>query len=334
MAPGEAEQLLRQLFGQKNPTKSLIRDRLMKHVKKKIVFFSLLFLIFSSWQYTQQKKTSLRYIDKNGIEHVLSLPMRDKKRLLSLMEKLFAEDNFAYTLLGSKPISWASYQAPFPFVNWLTFSDSLKKYNRTMYLGWKTWEKYCHLFHLDNFFSETPQCYPGSISNLLINEKQFIAVVKKNKNDFEDVLHRKIEDGFQLLREAKNSSLMNEVLEGHQALMRIVLGYGRENSWQFLEKSKKKDPLGWVWNEKDYWSGQNRTSQFSSPIEQNLSLYSCPSFAGDPISEESLALKKDYLQTKQKVLDYYKNKDFLEATLSLLAGFHLEEKYHYQITLH
>ena len=53
-----------------------------------------------------------------------------------------------------------------------------------------------------------------------------------------------------------------------------------------------------------------------------LSLYSCPSFAGDPNSEESLALKTEYLLTKQKVMDYYKGKDFLEATLSLLAGYY------------
>jgi hypothetical protein len=53
-----------------------------------------------------------------------------------------------------------------------------------------------------------------------------------------------------------------------------------------------------------------------------LSHCSCPSFAGDPNSEESLALKTEYLLTKQKVLDYYKNKDFLEATLSLLAGYY------------
>jgi len=234
---------------------------------------------------------------------------------------LFAEDNFAYTLLGSKPISWASYQASFPFVNWSTFSDSLKKYHRTMRSGWKAWEKYRHLFPLTTFWAESPKCYPGSISILLINEEQFNAVVQKNKNDFEDVLHRKIEDGFQLLKEAKKCSLMNEVLEGHQALMGIALGYGRENSWQFLEGSEKREPLGWVWSEMDYWGEQDRTSQYSSFTEHNLSLYSCPSFAGDPNSEESLALKNDYLLTKQKVLNYYKDKDFLEATLSLLAGY-------------
>ena len=298
----------------------------MKHVKKKHIFFTIAFLAFLSWQYTQQRKTSLHFLDRDGKENVLSLSMKDKKRLFKLMENLFAGDNFAYTLLGSKPISWASYKAPFPFINWPTFRESFKKYSRTLHLGWKTWEKYRHLLPSEYFFAECSTRHPGSISILIINEEQFNAVVLKNKKDFESVLHRKIEDGFQLVKEAKNCSLIDEILKGHQALIGIVLGYGRENSWQFLEKSKKKIPLGWVWTEMEYWGAKEpQIFQYNSSTEGNLSLYSCPSFAGIPDSKESLALKNDYLRTKQKVLDYYKDKDFLEATLSLLAGFRSEE---------
>ena len=242
------------------------------------------------------------------------------------MEKLFAEDNFAYTLLGSKPISWASYHAPFPFVNWSILLDSQKKHSRTIYLGWQTWEKYRHLFPLATFFLESPKCYPGSRSILLINKEKLNSVVQENKKDFETVLQREVEDGFQLLKEAKNASLMNDILEGHQALLGIVLGYGRENSWKFLEKSKKREPLGWVWNETEYWNNQEDTHQYSSSIEYSLSNDSCPSFAGVSTSEESLALKNEYLKTKQKVLNYYKDKDFLEGTLSLLAGFRPENQ--------
>jgi hypothetical protein len=58
-------------------------------------------------------------------------------------------------------------------------------------------------------------------------------------------------DGFQLIREAKNCSLMNEVLEGHQALIGIVLGYGRDNAWKFFEGCKNHTAMGWVWGEED-----------------------------------------------------------------------------------
>lgn len=267
-------------------------------------------------------ETSLQFSDQNGEEHVLLLPMKDKKRLFGFMQLLFAEDTFAYPLLGSKPVSWASYQKSLSFDSWSAFRDSRTKYNRIMRTGWKTWEKYCHLFRSDSLWAEYPKCYPNSASILLINKDLFNTVVNNNKQDFQEVLHREIIDGYQLLEEAKHHSLMNEVLEGHQALMGIVLGFGRDNSWQFLERSEKRDPLGWIWDEADYWSEKDiQTSQNCSLTEHLLTLYSCPSFAGDPMSEESSALKKDYLQTKQKVLDYYKDKDFLEATLSLLAGF-------------
>ena len=129
-------------------------------------------------------------------------------------------------------------------------------------------------------------------------------------------------DGFQLLREAKNRSLMNEVLEGHQGLIGIVLGYGRDNAWQFLEGCKNRTAIGWVWGEEDNYFGEESLESDLTLANYYLSHYSCPSFAGDPNSVESLTLKTEYILTKQKVMDYYKDKDFLEATLSLLAGYY------------
>jgi hypothetical protein len=125
-------------------------------------------------------------------------------------------------------------------------------------------------------------------------------------------------DGFQLLREAKGSSLL-EVLEDHQALIGIILGYGRENSWAFLESCEKRVPVGDVW--KGEISKEIQTCRVPVDIHECLALESCPNFAGYPNSEESIALKKAYLLTRDKVINYYKDKDFLEATLSLLAGF-------------
>lgn len=120
---------------------------------------------------------------------------------------------------------------------------------------------------------------------------------------------------------------MNDVLKGHQALMGMVLGYGRENSWLFLENCEKRKPPGWDWvweDETEYQGKQEPRAQYQSSTECNLALYSCPSFSGIPTSEESRKLKASYLQTKRRVLTYYKDKDFLEATLSLLAGFRPE----------
>jgi len=291
-------------------------------IKNKSIYFITLSIAFLFWEYSQEVKTPVRFLDKQSEEHTLLLSVRDKKRLFHFMRMLFAEDNFAYTLLGSKPVSWACYRNPLPFGNVSVFRDSLKKYQRTLRLGWKTWSKYRHLFPSTTFWAESPKCHPGGVSILIVNEERFNQVVNNNKQDFQDVLNREVVDGFQLLKEAQDLSLMNEVLKGHQALMGIVLGYGRDNSWEFLKGAEKRKPLGCVWDEvNDKKPGEIRVRFAATDLESCLALESCPSFAGNPTSEESMMLKKDYLLTKQKVIQYYKDKDFLEATLSLLAGF-------------
>jgi hypothetical protein len=155
-----------------------------------------------------------------------------------------------------------------------------------------------------------------------VNEAQFNVVVKNNKQDFRDVLHRELLDGSQLLTEANHTSLMDDVLQGHQALIGIVLGYGRDNSWAFLKGVEKRTPISGIWDDTTASiPGEIRTRLGAVTIEECLAIESRPSFAGDPHSEESVALKTDYLLTEQRVIDYYQGKDFLEATLSLLAGF-------------
>lgn len=306
----------------KGKQKRVLKKSSLKNLVKPVSFvlYGLLIAILL-WQYSQSRTISLQYLDQQGTTHTLTLPVKDRKRLAGLMQKLFAEDSFAYTILGSKPVSWETYQNPLPLSNWTRFYDSFSEHNRIIRSGWKTWEKYRHLFPSAHLWVESSECHPGSISILIVNEDQFNDVVNKNKRDFQEVLCREIVDGFQLIREAKNRSLMNEVLEGHQGLLGIVLGYGRDNSWKFLEGCNNRTPIGWVWGEEDDSCVEESIASDITLTEYYLSLYSCPSFAGDSNSEESLALKTEYLLTKQRVMDYYKDKDFLEATLSLLAGY-------------
>lgn len=305
----------------KGKQKRVLKNNSLKNLIRPLSFvlYGLLIAILL-WEYSQSRATSLQYLDQQGATHTLTLPVKDRKRLAGLMQKLFAENSFAYTILGSKPVSWETYLNPLPLSNWTRVYDSFSEDNRVLRAGWKTWENYQHLFLSAHLWVESPKCHPGLISILIVNEEQFNDVVNKNKKDFQEVLGREIVDGIQLIREAKNRSLMNEVLEGHQGLIGIVLGYGRDNSWQFLEGCKNRTPIGWVWGEEDSYFAEEFIESNSTLTDYYLSLYSCPSFAGDPNSKESLTLKKEYLLTKQKMMDYYKDKDFLEATLSLLAG--------------
>lgn len=265
--------------------------------------------------YSESRTISLHYLDSEGSTHTLILPIKDKKKLFSLMQKLFAEDSFAYTILGTKPVSWVTYQN----LSFAPLFNSSSEY-RILSEGWKTWEKYQHLFPSAHLWAESLECYPNLISILIVNKKQFNVVVNNHKKDFENVLQREIIDGFQLLKEAKNCSLMHDVLKEHQALLGIVLGYGRDNAWKFNEGCKNRMPIGCIWSDEEWSSMEASIESNLNVTDYYLSVYSCPSFAGDPNTKESLALKAEYISTKQKVINYYKGKDFLEATLSLLAG--------------
>lgn len=308
----------------KEKQKRVLKIRALKNWVKSLSFIICgFFLIILLWQYSQNRMVSVHYLDQQGITHTLDLPVKDKKRLAGLMQKLFAEDNFAYTVLGSKPISWATYLNPLPITDWSRFYNAFSKYHRTIRSGWKTWEKYQHLFPTAHLWVENSKSHPGWVSILIVNKDQFNAIVNKNKSDFQEVLSREIVDGFQLIREAKNRSLINEILKGHQGLIGIVLGYGRDNSWKFLEGCKNRTAIGCVWEEDE--SAEESIESNANLTDYYLLHYSCPSFAGDAKSAESLALKEEYIYTKQKVIEYYKGKDFLEATLSLLAGYYPRE---------
>jgi len=280
-----------------------------------------LLLVILFWQYSQNRKTSLRYLDQEGVVHELILPVQEKIRLASWIQNLFSEDNFAYTTLGSKSISWATYQNPLPVAGWRRCCASFSKYNRTLRNGWKTWEKYQHLFPSADIWMERSTSHPGSSYLLIIHEDRFNEIVMRHRDTFQKILSREITDGFQLLQEAKTSSLIDDVLQEHQVLIGTVLGYGEENSWKFLRSCESRIPYGWVWGDEEHYFDGISVAEDAPVTERYLARYSCPSFSGHVNSEESIALKKEYLLTRKKLLEYYKDKDFLEATLSLLAGY-------------
>ncbi|MCB1107825.1 MAG: hypothetical protein KDK76_07000 [Chlamydiia bacterium] len=111
-------------------------------------------------------------------------------------------------------------------------------------------------------------------------------------------------------------------LKGHEGLIGTLLGYGRGNAWLFYERSQgKKVHLSSAWKQ----SLENYTvigmikNYLSSERRNDLSAHLLyPSFVADLDSEETQALKKEYQESRQRILDHYQGKDFLETTLSLL----------------
>jgi len=159
----------------------------------------------------------------------------------------------------------------------------------------------------------------------IVNKKAFIQMVQQYHQDFQIILNRKIY-GEDLLAEGKSTSFLSHVLMNHDGLIGILLGYGRDNAlWyhqkyrlhsaqeraEFCEKFdlgfRLTDELGSVWSDEEYAKFREEWPYL-------------PSFRADPTSLEAKHLRKQYLETREVIRQYYAGKDFLEATLKLLTS--------------
>jgi len=279
-------------------------------------------LCIGLWQYQRYRIVTVHYLDLEERSQELSMPQIDKKRLAYLMKKLFANDSFAYVLLGKKPMGTTVYLIPFAQDNLSDFSYSLSNYNLDMYLAWKTWLKYRHHFPNVLFWDENCENSPGLRCIVLVNEKNLDQVIKENLASYQKVLKRDKIDAKSLLEEAKHRPFISNLLKGHWALLGISLGYGSNNAWLFHHKASNYEILPSIW-EHELWVNWSKEALEIADTEEEylLRVYSCPSFVGDPNSEETKKLKQDFLDTRERVLVYFGKEDFLERCLSLLTGY-------------
>ncbi len=248
---------------------------------------------------------------------------------------MMIRDVGGYTLFGAKPMHMFNFYKPFSISKSEFFFSSIRPNNLRIYRDWKTWQKYQHLLEKSEFvfWAEKNPCWEKrsipdnpSVSIFFIHKKELEKAINAHLKDFQKVLKRQNIACEELLLETKDKSFFNEVLRGHEGLIGILFGYGRDNAWLFEEKMHGKTvPLSSLWEKELYEHFLMRRSCFiwsffgicSNEFSQILDY---PSFAADPNSDETKQLKEKYLATREKILSYYKNKDFLEATLSILIN--------------
>lgn len=153
-----------------------------------------------------------------------------------------------------------------------------------------------------------------------------------NSFTFLDVRGHVFDDG----RFASNH-LMSEVLFNHDGLIGTLLGFGRDNAFLVHEHGISKsdaevDDLKQKFNFGNPW--ETEEMELDEKLEsigwinafitgnhlKNLDLNPLPGFIAILDHPETLRLKESYLQTRKKMLAYYKGKDFLEATLLALTS--------------
>lgn len=298
-------------------------------MKKKNLFI-LSIISFLCWYAYQNRTVEIHIPNSKGSELVLKMPLKDRNRLEYLFYEMVVWDAGGYTLFGVKPTHMNGYMKPFCTTKWHRFLYSIRPTNIRVYLGWKTWKKYEHCFADSKFllyeeknpFWKEPN---DSIAIFLINKQKFHETVFKYLQDFKIILNRDNLNSEELLTEATKKSLFKDIFKNHEGLIGTVFGFGRNNAWLFEEKEKGKTvPLKAIWGEEseEHQFMMNRPDfawyYFGICSEKIEDCISYPSFMVDPNTEETQNLKKLFHETRNKIIAYYKGKDFLEATLAIL----------------
>jgi hypothetical protein len=245
---------------------------------------------------TQQKKSST----KPRVQELLSkISREDYQALDKLFYCLMFENYFAYTLFGTKPITYhgAFYDQP---------TATIERPNSAIIFltNWKVWEKYAKHseFQTKNFiFLEEKR--PELFGVYFINKKNVLQCVKENIEIFKCVLGKEItpEKVLQLLIESKD---IYEPLKDNHILYGILFGFGAENATAFYQKFELALPLP------DPTPFHNE--------DPKISLLPLPYFMTFHPNSDTERLRKLYTEERKHILSTYEQGNFLEITFNQL----------------
>lgn len=274
-------------------------------------------------------------------EENFSIPMtlKDKKRLEYFFRDVCFLNAWAYTLLGSKPMSIHQYTKPLKAIRNVVFHPELSEILLTCFWppdiqeicylfnpeqlkiknGWDALNKYIRRIHSNRFalFSFDKD---DIVVLVLVDKIKLMEIVDNHSDDFKEILETQkispqelmIEDNLYLFLKSIHS----------EGLLGTLLGFGRDNAWLFQKyKETNLSPLdrpmngAWEDQEKGYLEKICKKTRSFYPWDVSDLFY--PPFACNPNSEETKEIKKRYEEDREKIIQYYQGKDIVEATLNL-----------------
>src|ERR1700722_2067729 len=145
---------------------------------------------------------------------------------------LFPE-NFAYVLFGEKPMAFTSCEKSLPSFSFSRgFLSTLDLEERK---GFEVFKKLQHLFSSKNIVVKITE-NDSHLFLLMINRKNLLNVLRKNIDDFKQVLGPENTVKSLFHRMTSGDEHLADVINQHEALLGILLGYGKHNSWLFHQK--------------------------------------------------------------------------------------------------
>lgn len=169
---------------------------------------------------------------------IAAIPLEDQKKLEILFHHMMTGDYFSCTLFGNKPMTFQEFQSD----PWKIPSRHMLNPHYFFYIesGWKTWEKYREFFPSKRFIFTTIPCKAGYHFIILINKQAFEETFQKNQDIFRQALGPNI-TAEKILKEFEmGKKTFEDVLNEHEGLVGLVLGYGKENSMKVYRSEALK----------------------------------------------------------------------------------------------
>lgn len=282
----------------------------------------LFFIVFNFYVFCSQ-----------NIKDTLSkIPKDEKEQLEMLFRGFFNGEHFSYTLFGDKPMSISNYSNGF-FDKNETLSKIRCKYNTKT--EWNTWKKYELLFPMTRYLLiEVFQKSENSNNIYFINKKYFIHTIDKYANLFQPVFGEDI-TGYSLLKKIEEDPSLLLMIEKHQLLLGILLGYGEHNA-RLYDKRDELSPFVWRRKFPEIPIKPPLPSPGFSSLKEEFNAYfsvlTCfgdykysplmiksVHFAADHKHRETKKLKRKYEKMRGDISSIYAKGDFLEITLLKLT---------------
>ncbi len=157
--------------------------------------------------------------------------------LKDFFQGLFFSDSFAYTLFGPKPMADVG-----SFLDSIDISLNEKEKWQTVinFVGWKTWQRYAHLFPSSHFcfLEATTSHSPNFFSLILINKERCRVVIEHYLPTFQTCFgHQKtVDELLQMVCSPDFLTVYNKK-EGFGFCVGLLFGYGKRNSQAFERRN-------------------------------------------------------------------------------------------------
>lgn len=261
-----------------------------------------------------------------SVQVLSQMSLEDRHYLAVFLSGILFSDDCSYLLFGSKPIAVAECEkfTSFHFSRYWMCEMDFKAAK-----GFEVFKKYQHLFSSDNIIVRLDEDEEGC-SVLMINKKNLLKTLKEHIHDFKLVLGPQVTIE-SLFAQITRKDHLADVVNHHEALFGILLGYGRNNAWLFHEKGallhrlnsfippqKRDNSL-----EKMYAETVAKTTFFSEDAHEYKYILKSPRlpllhFVADPSSAETKMIKEQYSKERENMRKLFARQGFVEATLQLL----------------